>query len=172
MDEASYVRAVQNLVDELDRRLRRVDENGEATDDEADPNEILQKLIIFGWGPRPGEAGQYLLHELTGDETFYPFAAVRAIEWLLDHGADVNLEDDNGMTPLHFAALTGLAIVDTLLKRGANASLKTTRPASVALYAARGLLTIPSGSTAYDLALGSELPVELIEALRQSTRHN
>ena len=44
---------------------------------------------------------------------------------LLDAGADVNKSDDDGSTPLHYAALLGSTPLATLLAdRGADRSLK------------------------------------------------
>ena len=45
---------------------------------------------------------------------------------LLDHGAEVNLKDNNGWTPLHHAAWKGHTDVATLLiDRGADVNVKT-----------------------------------------------
>ncbi len=48
------------------------------------------------------------------------------VDWLLDKGADVNLADDDGYTPLMLAAQYGhLAVVKRLLKKGASAKART-----------------------------------------------
>lgn len=48
------------------------------------------------------------------------------VDWLLDKGADVNLADDDGYTPLMLAAQYGhAAVVKRLLKKGANAKART-----------------------------------------------
>jgi len=48
------------------------------------------------------------------------------VDWLLDKGADVNLADDDGYTPLMLAAQYGHAdVVKRLLKKGANAKART-----------------------------------------------
>jgi uncharacterized protein len=46
------------------------------------------------------------------------------VHWLIEQGADINHQDRNGWTPLHFAVQGKQAdIVSLLLDRGANANL-------------------------------------------------
>lgn len=48
------------------------------------------------------------------------------VDWLLDKGADVNLADDDGYTPLMLAAqYDHVAVVKRLLKKGANPKART-----------------------------------------------
>ncbi|KAI9437175.1 hypothetical protein H4582DRAFT_332520 [Lactarius indigo] len=49
-------------------------------------------------------------------------------QWLLSVGADADVQDDDGSTPLHFAAVNGrLEIVRILLGHGVDVSVATTR---------------------------------------------
>ena len=51
---------------------------------------------------------------------------VNTVKGYLDRGTDVNLRDDAGATPLHYAAAAGrLQIVQLLLERGADPNAKT-----------------------------------------------
>jgi len=84
------------------------------------------------------------------------------IERLLSSGANVNMQDEHGWTPLHWAAGKGLTqIVALLLKRGADASLpaKDTRtPLLVAKAAARPevvALLIEENRTQGEASLGA-----------------
>jgi uncharacterized protein len=53
-------------------------------------------------------------------------ASVETIKWLLDIGIGVNLQDDDGFTPLFYAAREGsLELTDILLKAGADHTLKS-----------------------------------------------
>lgn len=140
--------------------------NGNGLDDNFDPTELLSRMARAGWKTSAADAsGRTLLHHLVGDETIDSLIAGNAIEWLLNHGADVNAIDKHGVTPLHLAAATGFGIVDTLLASGADKTLRTTSPAQISLYAARGSVTIPAGSSAHDLAKESNLSEEVIDAL-------
>jgi ankyrin repeat protein len=48
------------------------------------------------------------------------------VEYLVDHGADVNAKNENGETPLHYAASNGhLPIVQYLVQHGANMNIGT-----------------------------------------------
>jgi hypothetical protein len=43
------------------------------------------------------------------------------VQWLIDHGADVNIPDEDGLTPLHYAIeKRDFRVIDLLLQRGAN----------------------------------------------------
>ena len=82
-------------------------------------------LADVGWqpGPPPRDDPQEILDEALC------FAALNgrdaSVEWLLDHGADIDGAPYLGMTPLHFAAQFGrLSTVQLLLARGADATLR------------------------------------------------
>ena len=71
--------------------------------------------------------------------------------------ADVNVRNAAGLTPLHFAALTGSVWrIDQLLAAGADPGLRTQRDTHWrALSMSRAFgpgIAVPAGSTAYDLA--------------------
>ena len=52
-------------------------------------------------------------------------AKIATIQLLLDQGLDVNVRDNNGVTPLQFALSKGqLDSIEILLERGANPILK------------------------------------------------
>ncbi|MGB9068701.1 MAG: ankyrin repeat domain-containing protein [Candidatus Acidiferrales bacterium] len=42
--------------------------------------------------------------------------------FLLDHGADPNVADENGFTPLHFTRVSGLALVNRVRKNQEQSS--------------------------------------------------
>lgn len=50
---------------------------------------------------------------------------MEGIELLLNHGADIDMQDDTGKTGLHIVGLTGfLPLASLLLKRGASMTIK------------------------------------------------
>jgi ankyrin repeat protein len=65
----------------------------------------------------PDAAGSTLLHHAAG------FGAVGTMQWLLEHGADVNAKNRRGSTPLHWA-MHDEAKVRLLLSRGANVNAR------------------------------------------------
>jgi ankyrin repeat protein len=71
--------------------------------------------------------------------------------------AGINVRNDGGLTPLHFAALDGsVARIDTLLAAGADPALKTTKAShwrsSIMSRSFGPGIPIPADATAYDLA--------------------
>jgi ankyrin repeat protein len=136
-------------------------------EEQQNPCEILDRMLHLGWDPNTiDNSGNTLLHHLCGDETLDVWPQVEAIEWLLSHDANVNAQNCYGLTALHLAALTGFGVVISLLENGADKYLRSTAEAKVPLYAARGLVTIPAGSSAYDLAVNSELGEDDVAALQ------
>jgi ankyrin repeat protein len=48
------------------------------------------------------------------------------MQYLLDHGADVNVQNKDGITPLlHSVRLNNLESMDFLLRRGANPDIRS-----------------------------------------------
>ena len=86
----------------------------------ADPNARTTRVWI---------SGRFLF--TTDDFTLLHFATMSAnlavVRVLLDAGADPNVKDENGRTPLHFAAKnnTNPAVISTLLNAGANLEART-----------------------------------------------
>jgi ankyrin repeat protein len=71
--------------------------------------------------------------------------------------AGINVRNDAGLTPLHYAALDGsVPRIDTLLAAGADPALKTTKPShwrsSIVGRGFEAGIPIPADATAYDLA--------------------
>lgn len=57
------------------------------------------------------------LHGVAGEEQY------EAAEYLLDHGADPNAKNDEGITPLHLAAYPEM--VELLVRRGADINIRS-----------------------------------------------
>jgi ankyrin repeat protein len=71
--------------------------------------------------------------------------------------AGVNVRNEGGLTPLHFAALAGnVSRIDALLAAGADPTLRTTKPShwrsSIMSRSFGPGIPTPAGATAYDLA--------------------
>lgn len=67
-------------------------------------------------------------------------AVMAVAEWLLRAGADIDLPDDNGFTPLHYAAHSGfLPLVKLLLERGANPNARTSNELRTPLHLAAAM---------------------------------
>jgi hypothetical protein len=99
---------------------------------------------------KPADDGNTILH----------IAARQNKEVLIDmiaRGMDVNARNDNGFTPLHFAAIEGYDDhITILLDAGADINARTTKTANpisyIGLFSA-GKKSIPAGSTALDIVL-------------------
>jgi ankyrin repeat protein len=96
------------------------------------PESVVQQLIEAGADPNMAQTG-------TGVTALMLTTSAETASCLLDNGADVNNQTEDGLIVLHFAALGHLALVDMLLRRGAqeqilerNASGET--PFSTAVY--------------------------------------
>lgn len=82
---------------------------------------------------RTNEEGQCLLHHYAAEGN------LDGIEVFVAVGADINKQDNFGMTPLHYAAFNGrLPAVRALFNAGANPSLLTADGRSVADIALAG----------------------------------
>jgi ankyrin repeat protein len=93
--------------------------------------EIAQLLRSFGAQVDP------VFHNETPLLMIVKSKRLKLLNWLVDNGADINFQDDNGFSSLHFAVKRNytLAQVEELLKYGADPGLET-----------------KSGETAIDLA--------------------
>ena len=80
--------------------------------------------------------------------------SLRTVEFLLDHGADVNLVDRNDMTPLMCACSTGK-------KKGSSVALKLLSQGANATYVRED-----DGMTAYMFALWGQCLPEVFDALK------
>ncbi len=65
------------------------------------------------------EYGFTVLHNVVGEHYF------EIVELLIEHGADVNAQNDEGIAPLHLAAYPETA--EILIKRGARVEIESTR---------------------------------------------
>ena len=132
--------------------------------DEEESEHVYGRFIIRGWTPDSVDPdGHTLLHRIASNEHFSNWSA---IEWLIAVGADVNAKDPAGITPLHLAALTCFpGLVGVLLEAGASPGARTTRETKIFLIGARGQVSIKSGSTAADLAEGSDDSEEILALL-------
>ena len=64
--------------------------------------------------------GQTLLHVFANNQT----PSMKAIEWLLQNGAQIEATDENGRTPLHKTIASNIAYTQLLCKHGANVNAK------------------------------------------------
>uniref|UniRef100_A0A914CHA7 Uncharacterized protein n=1 Tax=Acrobeloides nanus TaxID=290746 RepID=A0A914CHA7_9BILA len=65
------------------------------------------------------------------------------VQWLVEHGADVNVKSNNGETVLHSAAQWGsLAVVQWLVEHGADVNVKSNDGRTVLHSAAQGSLDV------------------------------
>ncbi|MFN8578407.1 MAG: ankyrin repeat domain-containing protein [Candidatus Sericytochromatia bacterium] len=78
---------------------------------------------------------------------------IKTINYILEKGADINLSNNNGETPLHTICMRitkstskqDIEILETLLKYGADITAKTTNEIKTKYY------TFPKGSTPLDI---------------------
>ena len=105
----------------------------------------LARLIIDHSPSSPGSNGSLLLHEIVGscpDAKRHPSDTLRDIEVLLLSGADPNLPDSNGLTPLRICidfcpAVDIVARLQVLLDGGADSEAKYPDGECVFAHAAR-----------------------------------
>ena len=94
-----------------------------------------------------------------------------AVRWLLELGANVNVEDHDGITPLHKAAQAGdLDVVDTLIAAGANVNARERKwhgtPLSWSIVLGQPLVAERLAPLSRDVrALASSGRVERLEAV-------
>ncbi|CAH0477798.1 unnamed protein product [Peronospora belbahrii] len=71
------------------------------------------------------KAGFTPLHLVVQNDEDEGFEAAKVCVWLIENGADPNAIDENGDTALHYAVeLDRYDLVETLMKRGADSSIK------------------------------------------------
>jgi cytohesin len=105
-------------------------------------DEVKQIVIDCGVnpnikGPNPNPFGFTLLHYAAMDGRH------EIAKLLLEHGADPNIQDNNGRTPLHWAAWKGhLEVVELLLEHGADPNVQDYGGMTPLHYAATGHLEV------------------------------
>jgi cytohesin len=81
--------------------------------------EVKRLVIDCGIDPNKGVNGRTPLREAAA------WGHPEVVEFLLEHGADPNIQDNNGGTPLHVAAWNGhREVVELLLEHGANPNVQ------------------------------------------------
>ncbi|MBO5997134.1 MAG: ankyrin repeat domain-containing protein [Alphaproteobacteria bacterium] len=83
-------------------------------DDRLLAEQTMEKLVASGNVNRKNKDGQTPLHR------FVKEWRLKDINFLLENGADVNVQDQNGDTPLHFAVYNGYMIPRELIIHGAD----------------------------------------------------
>lgn len=95
-------------------------------------NLTLLSLLLKA-GANPDEPGP------RGNMTAFHYACSRAkpsvVQRLLEHGVNVNIQDNRGMTPLHYAASNDVKIVKMLIEQGADPAIRNKQRESVLDYA-------------------------------------
>jgi len=87
------------------------------------------------------EGGDNLLHIAVDKQSPY------LVDLALTHGVNINAKNDNGLTPLHYAAMKAkdASLLNVLIKKGADTSVKTDFEESVYDLAAENELLKKSG---------------------------
>lgn len=97
--------------------------------------EAIQNLITHIDINEKNEEGLTILHRLCGTviESYKP----SIIKFLIDNGADVNIPDIFGDTPLHYAVYTdNYEVTQILLENGADVNIKNIEDHETALHCA------------------------------------
>ena len=105
----------------------------------------IAAVVLVGCGP--SEADRALLKAAERGN-------IKAVKQHLDAGADVNAKDEDGFTPLHYAAVTGRKeIAEILIAEGADVNAKI-GSAGALYFKGQTPLDFKKGQTPLDWAIG------------------
>jgi len=80
----------------------------------------VYSLLMEGYNPNASDATQRSYLSLAVE-----FKDKKMVELLLEHGADPNLADNGGYTPLHLSVVSIPSITTTLIEAGSNVDAQT-----------------------------------------------
>ncbi|KAL2839962.1 ankyrin repeat-containing domain protein [Aspergillus pseudoustus] len=98
--------------------------------------DIIQQLVKYGADPNQSYQRRAIIHEILNNQALAH--SVHAVQILLDLAAEPDMIDRHGMSPLHYAALSGdIRTVPRLLVGGADLNAKNKRGMTLAQLAER-----------------------------------